>query len=309
MENPFRESPLEKLEEALFSEKQITVYLKRDDLIHQHIQGNKWRKLKYNLYQARLNKLNTLLTFGGPYSNHIYAVAAAAKLFHFRAIGIIRGNEPEAKSSTLQFASQQGMELYYMDKEMYREKEKPENIESLQVQIGDFYYVPEGGTNLYALEGVAEIIDEIHVPYDILCTACGTGGTLAGLVAGLKGEKQVIGFSALKGADKLTERVNELVNDYGGETFNNFQINFDYHFGGYAKVKPELIDFIKRFKLRHDIYLEPVYTGKMLFGLYNLIEQNSFEPGTRIVALHTGGLQGINGYAEYFGGSWYQPSQ
>ena len=300
MENPFNESPLQKIEDELLRQKEITLYVKRDDLIHPHIQGNKWRKLKYNLYEARMNKQNTLLTFGGAYSNHIYATAAAAKLFHFNAIGIIRGEEPQVKSATLQFAAEQGMDLHYMDREMYRQKDDPINIESLRVQIGDFYYLPEGGTNMLALDGVSEIVEEIETPFDYLCVPCGTGGTLAGLVAGLKGEKQVLGFSSLKGNDTLTPVIKKLVTDYTGQNFSNFSINFDYHFGGYAKVKPELIEFIKQFKSKFDIQLEPVYTGKMFFGLFDLIQKDYFPKGSVVVALHTGGLQGLTGYAEYF---------
>ena len=282
------------------AEKGIELYIKRDDLIHAEIQGNKWRKLKYNLYEARVNNIHTLLTFGGPYSNHIYATAAAAKLFHFKAIGIIRGEEPEVLSPTLKYAASQGMDLYYMDRESYRQKDDPTNLESLRVQIGDFYYVPEGGTNPLAVEGAAEIIEEIDIPFDYICTACGTGGTLAGLVAGLKGEKQVIGFSSLKGADTLTPKVHELVDYVTGFNYNNFNINFDYHFGGYAKVKPELIAFIKDFKLQHKIQLEPVYTGKMFYGLFDMIKNDHFPRGSRIIALHTGGLQGLSGYMDYF---------
>lgn len=300
MENPFKESPLQKIEDDLLRDKGITLYIKRDDLIHEHIQGNKWRKLKYNLYEARLNKQNTLLTFGGAYSNHIYATAAVAKLFHFKVIGIIRGEEPVVKSATLEFAASQGMELCYMDRETYRQKDDPMNIESLRVQIGDFYYIPEGGTNVHAVEGAEEIIEELNVPFDYVCTPCGTGGTLAGLVAGLRGEKQALGFSSLKGDDTLTANVNQLVKAYTGVEFSNFSINFDYDFGGYAKVKPELIQFIKEFKQKHDIQLEPVYTGKMFYGLFDLIKQNYFPKGSSIVALHTGGLQGLSGYAEYF---------
>lgn len=302
-ENPFKDTPLQLLQHPLFAGKQVEVWIKRDDLNHPHIQGNKWRKLKYNLYEARLNNYKTLLTFGGPWSNHIYSTAAAGQLFHFKTIGIIRGEEPAVKSATLQFAESCGMELYYMDRAMYREKDNPDNIESLHVQIGEFYHVPEGGTNLLALEGVAEIIEELDIDFDCLCTACGTGGTLAGLVSGLQGQKQVIGFSSLKGEDKLTPRVNELVEQYTGKTFNNFRINFDYHFGGYAKVNTELIDFIKRFKAEHGIQLDPVYTGKLFYGLYDMISKDYFKPGTRIIALHTGGLQGLAGYSEYFDSS------
>ena len=300
MVNPFNSSPLQKLEDDLLKEKGVELYIKRDDLIHPHIQGNKWRKLKYNLFEARLNSIHTLLTFGGPYSNHIYATAAAGKLFHFKTIGIIRGDETDVLTPTLQFAASQGMELYYMDRASYREKDDPTNIESLRTQIGNFYLVPEGGTNALAVEGAAEIIEEIHIPFDYICTACGTGGTLAGLVSGLKGQGQAIGFSSLKGADTLTAKVNELVNYFTGFDYSNYQINFDYHFGGYAKVKPELIAFIKDFKLKYHIQLEPVYTGKMFYGLFDMIKNDRFARGSTIVALHTGGLQGLCGYMNYF---------
>lgn len=300
MVNPFKSSPLQRLEDDFLAQKGIELYIKRDDLIHPEIQGNKWRKLKYNLFEARLNSIHTLLTFGGPYSNHIYATAAAAKLFHFKAIGIIRGEQHEILSPTLKFAESQGMELYYMDRESYREKDDPANIESLRAQIGNFYLVPEGGTNALAVEGAAEIIEEIEIPFDHICTACGTGGTLAGLVAGLKGNGQVTGFSSLKGDDTLTPKVNELVNYVTGFNYTNFNINFDYHFGGYAKVNPELIAFIKNFKLKYQVQLEPVYTGKMFYGLFDMIRNDRFAKGSRIVGLHTGGLQGLSGYMNYF---------
>ncbi len=151
-----------------------------------------------------------------------------------------------------------------------------------------------------ALEGVAEIIPEINIDFDYICTPCGTGGTLAGLVAALHGNKHAIGFSSLKGEDTLTEKVNTLVQDFTGETYKNFQINFDYHFGGYAKIKPELIAFIKEFKEKYGIQLEPVYTGKMFYGLFDLIKKDYFKPGSTIVALHTGGLQGLKGFMDYF---------
>ncbi len=300
MVNPFNQSPLQRLEDDFLAEKGIELYIKRDDLIHPEIQGNKWRKLKYNLFEARVNNIHTLLTFGGPFSNHIYATAAAARLFHFKAIGIIRGEEPEILSPTLKFAESKGMDLYYMDRESYRQKDDPTNIESLRTQIGNFYLVPEGGTNALAVEGASEIIEEIDIPFDYICTACGTGGTLAGLVSGLKGKNQAIGFSSLKGDDTLTPKVSELVNYVTGFDYHNFSINFDYHFGGYAKVTPELIAFIKDFKVKYKIQLEPVYTGKMFYGLFDMIKNDKFPIGTKIVALHTGGLQGLSGYMKYF---------
>ena len=175
MQADFKESLLEAIYDPLLSAKGVELFIKRDDLIHPHIQGNKWRKLKYNLLEARLNGLNTLLTFGGPFSNHIYACAAAARLFHFKAIAIIRGEEPQIKSPTLQFAANQGMELYYMDRETYRHKDDPTNLESLRAQIGNFYSIPEGGTNNQGLEGAAEIVSEINIPFDYIAVPVGTG--------------------------------------------------------------------------------------------------------------------------------------
>jgi len=296
MDIELNKSPIQKIEDSLLLQKGVSLYIKRDDLIHPLVQGNKWRKLKYNLLNAREEGQHTLVTFGGYYSNHIYATAAAAKLFNFKAIGIIRGEEPVVKSETLQFALAQGMQLVYVERATYDRKEDDSFIGELKMRYGPFYYVPEGGTNLLALKGVSEIINEIEIDFDVICTACGTGGTLAGLVAGLQGQKQALGFSALKGTDALTPKVNQLLADYGKPGLSNFHINFEYHFGGYAKIKPELIEFIKDFKAKFDIQLEPVYTGKMLYGVFDLIKQDYFKMGSTIIALHTGGLQGLSGY-------------
>ncbi len=298
MENVYTASPLQQLDSPLFREKKLTVYIKRDDLIHPYIQGNKWRKLKYNLLEARKQNHHTLLTFGGAYSNHIYATAAAARFFGFRSIGIIRCEKPQMESETLKFVRIQGMELHYVTRETYKQKDSSAYLETLRNRFGNFYLIPEGGTNELALQGVAEIISEINVDYGYLCVACGTGGTLAGLSAGLQGMKQIIGFSSLKGEDTLTSQISRLTEEYCQSIYSNFQINFDYHFGGYAKANQELFDFIKNFKKRFSIQLEPVYTGKMFFGLFDLIKRNYFPIGSRIAALHTGGLQGLCGYPE-----------
>jgi 1-aminocyclopropane-1-carboxylate deaminase/D-cysteine desulfhydrase-like pyridoxal-dependent ACC family enzyme len=293
-------SPLQLIDDAWLREMDVQLYLKRDDLLHPTVQGNKWRKLKYNLLHTQELGNDTLLTFGGPYSNHIYATAAAAKLFGFKSIGIIRGEEPKDKSYTLKFAASQGMQLLYVDRTTYRSKDDDNYLQQLQQQYPDAYIVPEGGTNQYALRGVAELVREIEEPFDYLCSACGTGGTLAGMVAGLRGEKQLIGFSSLKGGDALTGEIDKLVQEYAGQSYHNYTVNFDYHFGGYAKVRPELLDFIKAFKAQHGIQLEPVYTGKLLFGIYDLIKQGYFSKGSAIVAVHTGGLQGLSGYLDWF---------
>ena len=299
MDNYFQLSPLQRIEDDLLRKKKIELFVKRDDLLHSEVQGNKWRKLKYNLEQARLTGQTTLLTFGGAYSNHIYATAAAASL-GFKTIGVIRGKESSVLSPTLQFALSKGMKLHFLSREDYRLKYEESGLNKLKNKFGDFYLVPEGGTNIHALKGVAEIIDELDIEFDYLCTAVGTGGTLAGLVAALKGQKQAIGFSSLKGDDTLTATVHKLVSEFSDGNYNHFSINFDYHFGGYARVKPDLIDFIKYFKYRYGIPLEPVYTGKMFYGIFDLIKKDYFPPGSRIIALHTGGLQGLRGFSNYF---------
>jgi 1-aminocyclopropane-1-carboxylate deaminase/D-cysteine desulfhydrase-like pyridoxal-dependent ACC family enzyme len=291
---------LQQIHDAVTEAAGVTLYLKREDLIHLQISGNKWRKLKYNLLQAIQEGKKTLLTFGGAFSNHIYAVAAAGKLYNFHTIGIIRGEEHQPLNATLSFAQACGMQLYYIDRKLYKQKEQPSFLLNLSDQYGDFYLIPEGGTNALAVKGCKEIAEEISVNYDYLCLACGTGGTLAGLIAGAP-SKNIIGFSALRGGDFLCEEVNMLLQSYATIDnaakkayvhSTNWQIQTDYHFGGYAKTTPALIQFIKQFEQRHNILLEQVYTGKMLYGLYDLMQKGYFPEGSTVIALHTGGLQG-----------------
>lgn len=265
-------------------------------MLHAQVQGNKWRKLKYNIQHASHNGYNTLLTFGGVYSNHIYATAAAAKWFGFKSIGVIRGSAEAPLTPTLQFALQSGMQLHYVDRETYRQKENPAYLNVLRQQFGDVCILPEGGTNTYALKGVQELVHEIEIDFNYIVTACGTGGTLAGMVSALKPGQKAIGFSALKGEDSLTQnviRLLELEGKYNGQTF---EVNFDYHMGGYAKANRALFDFIITFYQTTGIRLEPVYTGKMMMGLFDLIRKGRFAEGSVIVAVHTGGLQGLSGY-------------
>ncbi|AKD02548.1 pyridoxal-phosphate dependent enzyme [Pontibacter korlensis] len=295
------EAPLQKLEDSLLQEQSVTLWVKREDLLHPHISGNKWRKLKYNLQEAKQQGYDTLLTFGGAYSNHIAATAAAGREYGFNTIGIIRGEEHLPLNPTLSFATSCGMQLHYISREKYRLKNEPDFLEELQRQFGKVYLLPEGGTNLLAVKGCTEIVQDIPLEYDYICCAAGTGGTLAGIVASLEGEKQVLGFPALKGGEFLQQEVEELVIAYGGQSYSNWQLITDYHFGGYAKIKPELIAFMEQFKQQHYIPLEPVYTGKMFYGLFDLIRKGYFKRGSTIVAVHTGGLQGNVGFKERLG--------
>jgi len=293
-------TPLEEINDKFLKTHKISLYLMREDLNHVALSGNKWHKLKYNILEARKLKKNTLLTFGGAFSNHVYATAAAGKIFNFRTIGVIRGEEHLPLNPTLSFAKENGMEIYYMDRTSYRKKDSNEIIEDLKRRFGDFYLIPEGGSNELAVKGCSELIDKIDLDFDFVCCPCGTGGTLAGLISGLNGKSNALGFAVLKGASFLRENVQLLLKKSGGESLNNWGINLDYHFGGYAKIDRELLNFVNDFYAITKIPMEPIYTGKMLFGIYDLISKGFFEQGTRIIAIHTGGLQGLSGLRSKF---------
>jgi 1-aminocyclopropane-1-carboxylate deaminase len=280
-------TPLQKIESDLLTHKSVKLFVKRDDLTHPYIQGNKWRKLKYNLERAKELKCHTLLTFGGPKSNHIYATAAAGKAFGFKTIGVIRGYENLPLTSTLAFAKEQGMELVFLSKSEYPDRFSDSFLEQMKLRFGDFFMIPDGGTNEFALKGVEEMVTEIEIDFDVLAVGMGTGGTLAGCAKAAP-EKRIIGFSSLLG-EGLEADIKKLI----GENYNNWTVNKDYHFGGYAKMTGELASFITSFQAEHDILLDPVYTSKMMFGVMDLISKDYFSKGTTIVAVHTGGLQRI----------------
>lgn len=268
-----------------------SLVLKREDLLHPFVSGNKFRKLKYNLKAAQDQKHDTLLTFGGAFSNHIAAVAAAGNELGFKTIGIIRGDELKDKileNPTLSFAIDCGMQLHFISREAYRHKDEIEFISNLKNQFGSFYLLPEGGTNALAVKGCEEILSQENDSFDFICVPVGTGGTMAGLVKASKINQQVIGFSALKGTFQTSE-----IEKYTSKT--NFEITDDYCFGGYGKIDIDLIRFINEFKEKSNIPLDPVYTGKMIFGIMDLLKKGYFKENSRIFAVHTGGLQGIAG--------------
>ncbi|MCF6128236.1 pyridoxal-phosphate dependent enzyme [Flavobacterium sp. AS60] len=269
----------------------VSLYIKREDLLHPRISGNKFRKLKYNLAQAKSESKQTLLTFGGAFSNHILAVAAAGKEQGFKTIGIIRGEELQDKISenpTLQKAQDFGMVFEFVGRSIYREKSNPEFIQQLTEKFGDFYLIPEGGTNDLAVKGCEEILTKTDKKFDYICCAVGTGGTISGLINCSKNGQQVLGFPALKG-DFLREDICKFVRK------SNWNLIEDYHFAGYAKVSDELIVFINEFYQKHKVPLDPIYTGKMMFGVMDLIDKNYFPENSKILVIHTGGLQGIAG--------------
>ena len=274
----------------------VTLFIKREDLLHPVISGNKYRKLKYNLERARIKKKRTLLTFGGAYSNHISAVSYAGKKFGFKTIGIIRGEELKKNlintldnNPTLRFANENGMKIMFISRSEYRLKESRQFLDKLSHDFGDFYLIPEGGTNELAVKGCMEILEEKDKEFDKICSAVGTGGTISGLINSSNEQQDIIGFPALKG-DFLEKEIKKIV-----KSKSNWKLMLDYHFGGYGKVNEELVNFINNFKFETSIPLDPVYTGKMMFGILDMVKRGRFESGTKILAIHTGGLQGIEG--------------
>lgn len=271
--------------------KGIELVVKREDKIHPFVSGNKYRKLKYNLIEAQNSGFKTLLTFGGAYSNHIAAVASAGQNLGFKTIGVIRGDQLGSKierNPTLSFAKECGMQFKFVSRTDYRDKTSQNFIDHLKKEFNTFYLIPEGGTNTLAVNGCEEILNDSDKDFDYICTSVGTGGTVSGLINGSNSNQNVLGFPALKG-DFLKEEITKFV------TQSNWSLITDYHFGGYAKINPELIRFINHFKNTNGIPLDPIYTGKMMFGIYDLIHKGYFPAGSKILAIHTGGLQGIAG--------------
>ena len=275
----------------------VKLYVLRLDLMHSHINGNKWFKLKYNLVEAKEKNFSTILTFGGAYSNHIYATAAAGNIFGFRTIGLIRGEENIPLNPTLEFAVAQGMELVYIDRQTYKKRHTEELQNQLKQRFGEVFMIPEGGCNLNGMRGCIEILQTVR-GFDTICLACGTGTTLAGMTLSLSQEQRVIGFPVLKGGDFLKEDINNLLTNYlasGLPTPVNspapWQLVSDYHFGGYAKVTNKLKLFCQDFQQQHDIHLDYIYTGKMFYGVMDLIAKGFFKSES-LLLIHTGGLQG-----------------
>ena len=275
----------------LLTEKRIALYIKREDRIHPFISGNKYRKLKYNLIEAKKRNLDTILTFGGAYSNHIVATAYAGKENGFYTVGIVRGEEIANKwieNPTLKTAKSHGMDFKFVSREQYRKKEDPIFLNKLEKEYRPYHILPEGGTNDLAIKGCEEILTEKDTSLDVVCCSVGTGGTMAGIINSSRPDQKIIGFPALKG-DFLQENIRKFANR------ENWFLQTDYHFGGYAKVSENLINFINEFKSLTNIPLDPIYTGKQLYGVIDLIKKDFFKPKTKILVVHSGGLQGIRG--------------
>ena len=288
-------SPLQKIEFQLFREHGLSVYVKREDLIHPSISGNKWRKLKYNLIRAMEEKAKKIITFGGAFSNHIYATAAACQALHLPLVVYIRSDRIDSNNPTLNFIISKGAEIRLLSREDYRQKNSEAFLQKVKEEFPKGYIIPEGGSNTLALRGMYELGDELNKQIDFtmdyLAVSAGTGSTAAGLIGSISEHTKIEVYSSLKG-DFLIKDINEIT----GKVFGNWSLKQDYHFGGYGKTPIPLIEFINDFKQSTGIPLDPIYTGKAMFGLLDRIGKGLYKSGSKIVFVHTGGLQGILGY-------------
>lgn len=286
-------SPVEEIFNPLFIKKEVRVFVKRDDMIHPFISGNKWRKLKYSLIKAQREGKKHLVTFGGAYSNHLLATACAGAKFGFKTTGFVRGEM--VKNETLSLCQLFGMQLIFTDRESYKNKQILFDKHFLTDLTA--YFIDEGGASQEAIQGCSELLDELNASYDHLLCAAGTGTTVTGIIKGIKDRSLNIKthvIPVLKGADYLKSEINT------NSVYDNFEFHQNYHFGGYAKTDKNLLAFIKTFCAETGILIEPIYTGKMFYALFDLISENTFKPGSKILAIHTGGLTGISGMHDRF---------
>ena len=271
----------------------VSITIKREDLLHPTISGNKFRKLKYN-FLALPKQLEGVFTFGGAYSNHLVATAAAGYLHGILTYGFVRGDElkDHPRNPSLAYCEQQGMKLFFLSRDDYRKKEQAPEVVALCSEK-NITGIPEGGTNALALKGCREILTESDKSFDVVCCAVGTGGTLMGMMQSGNAEQQFLGIQVVR-----DQKVSQwLINNTPAHVALNLLSEFD--FGGYAKVPNELVDFINRFKKKHQILLDPIYTGKLLFGIFALIKSGQWRWGKNVLVIHTGGIQGIKGFNQH----------
>jgi 1-aminocyclopropane-1-carboxylate deaminase len=287
-------SPEQQIHNELFKAKQVQVCIKRDDMIHPLISGNKWRKLKYLLRSAQAQGKKHLVTFGGAYSNHLLATAAAAAKFGFKSTGFVRGEE--VQNDTLFLCRLHGMNLIFTNRESYRDK--PALYVANFANDKEAMFIDEGGASADGAKGCSELINELQQPYDHIFCACGTGTTAAGIINGIGTHQLNTRFNAIpvfKNGGFMKDEIKRFL-----VAPASYDLHTDYHFGGYAKTTPALIAFIKQFVADTSIMIEPVYTGKMMYALYDLITKDHFKPGSKILAIHTGGIWGLLGMRDKF---------
>jgi len=283
-------SPLHEIHYHPGKEENIRIFIKRDDLIHQDISGNKWRKLKYNIEIAIEQKFEAIVSWGGAWSNHLAALAAAGEMFNIKTIGIIRGEEPKVWSHTLIYCKQKGMELHFISRSNF--EELPHSANPILAKHKNTFIIPVGGEGDLGVHGCSEILNEIDIPYQLVCTPVGTGTTLKGL-AGSNKNVEFIGFSALKESSQHSFEFNRWL-----DFQHHVELTHEYSMGGFAKSNKILEDFIVDFYQQNKIMLEPVYTGKMMYGVFDKVKKQQIKPHTNIVCIHTGGLQGLTGFPD-----------
>jgi 1-aminocyclopropane-1-carboxylate deaminase/D-cysteine desulfhydrase-like pyridoxal-dependent ACC family enzyme len=296
-------TPLQKINHPLFCDHGIELFIKREDLVHPQISGNKWYKLKYNLAHARQQGFKHLVSFGGAFSNHLHALAFAGHQFGFETTGFVRGEILQPLNPTLADAVAWGMTLHSLTRSEYRQRHDPEFVQQLITPHQPCFVIPEGAANDLALLGCGEIVTTINQQldsYDYICVPCGSGATLAGIVLALENcdaesAVQALGFSALKGHPGLADEVSSMLGAVGNAQKSRWQIVDEFHCGGFGKITPELVLFMRQWREQTGLILEPLYTGKMLLGLCTLVRRGFFNAGTKIVVVHTGGLQGLRG--------------
>lgn len=287
-------SPLQRLHHPLLTRYDVELWCKRDDLIHPAISGNKWRKLKYHLLHAREHGKQHLLSFGGAYSNHIHALAAAGYQTGLRTTGIIRGEADAVSNTTLRDARRWGMDLVFVDRQSYRQRQDPDWL--AQFDAPDTLIVPEGGSSPLAIPGVAELVSEVPFSPDLWVLPCASGGTLAGLIAGKRDREQILAIAVLKGGGFIADEVCRL--HPAAASISGWRIALDHHDGGYAKFSPALWQWVEDFSADTDLPLEPIYSGKAMWGLFRELAAGRIAPGSKIVFIHTGGMQGLAGLRE-----------
>lgn len=281
---------IEVLNDELFLQKRVRLSVLRLDKIHPVVSGNKLFKLHYFLDEALRSSHKTILSFGGAYSNHLAATAFACASLKLKSIGIVRGEQPTRLSPTLQQCLKDGMRLKFISRQKFAEKESEEFMLSLQNEFGHYTIVPEGGYHPSGADGAALIMNLIGQDHSHICTATGTATTLAGLLKAAAPSQTIIGVPVLKGISDIEERIKYLLGDK--TSLKNLQLLPGYHFGGYAKKNDALIGFMNECWQQYHIPLDFVYTAKMFFGIIDCIRNDHFPPGSNILCLHTGGLQG-----------------
>lgn len=283
-------SKIKELKLNINNSNNIKLFIKREDLIHDIVSGNKWRKLNYNFKYIKEKKIKKILSFGGAYSNHLHALSWLAKKNNIKSFGLVRGCKLSIENPTLSFCKKNKMDLFFLDRSTYRNNKYNNPIFKKIIKSKEnVFVIPEGGFNEFGIKGCEEIMNEVNEHYDIICCSIGSGCTAVGIIKSLKFDQSFLGFSSFKNNAQIKNIISEKVKTM------NWEINSEYNFGGFGQVNDELKKFIKDFKNTYAIMLDPIYTSKLFFGLFDMISKNKLPKDSRILALHTGGLQGLQG--------------